>query len=75
MKVPALTEKRGQLSGDADVSVKVMEENVTSVPGEDATYVPDGVSGRDEVCLVTVPEPITVKASMDGRVSDALSAM
>ena len=31
VKVPALTEKRGQLSGEADVSVKVMEENLTSL--------------------------------------------
>ena len=75
VKVPALTEKRGQLSGDADVSVKVMEENVTSLLGVDAMNAPDGVPERDWVCLVTAPDPVTVKVSMEGRVSDALSAM
>ena len=74
VKVPALTEKRGQLSGDADVSVKVMEENVTSLFRVDAMNAPAGVPDSDDVCLVTVPDPMTVKVSMEGRVSDASSA-
>ena len=74
VKVPALTEKRGQLSGEADVSVKVMEENATSLFGVDATNAPDGVPERDWVCLVTAPDPVTVKVSMEGRESDAFSA-
>ena len=75
VKVPALTEKRGQLSVEADVSVKLMEENVTSLSGVDATNAADGVSERDEVCLVTMLDPITVKVSMEGRVSGLLSGM
>ena len=75
VKVPALTEKRGQLSGDADVSVKVMEENITSLLGADATNAPDGLPVRDEVCLVTSSDPITENFVMEGRVSDTLSEM
>ena len=75
VKVPALTEKRGQLSGDADVSVKVMEENVTALLGVDAMNAPEGVPERDFVCLVTAPSPLTVKEWMEGSVSDVLSAM
>ena len=55
--------------------VKVMVEKVTSLLAVDATKAPDGVPERVEVCFVTAPDPETVKASMEGRVSDALSAM
>ena len=75
VKVPALTVKRGQSRGDADVSVKVMEENVTSLFGEDAMNAPNGVPERDDVCFVTVSDPMTEKALMEGRVSDVLSGM
>ena len=75
VKVPALTEKRGQLSADAEVSVKVIVENVTSLSAVDAMNAPDEVPERDWVSLVTVSDPITEKLSMEGRVSDALSDM
>ena len=75
VKVPALTEKRGQLSVELDVSVNVMEENVTSLLAVDAMNAPDGVPDSDDVCLVTVPDPMILNVSMEGRVSDALSDM
>ena len=75
VKVPALTEKRGQLSVVADVRVKVMVENVTSLSAVEAMNAPDGVPERDKVCLVTVRDPLTLNELMEGSVSDALSAM